>query len=101
MNTNDIMVQSTFSIRLDEDIKMEMNEVCDSIGMSMSTAFNVFARAFVRNGGFPFEVRLSIDDEPWEGFLRARRELRGRYPIEPSLDEINEEIKAVRESRKL
>ena len=97
----DIMVQSTFSIGLDEDIKTEMNEICDSLGMSMSTAFNVFARAFVRNRGFPFELRLPMEDEPLDGFLRARRELMSRYPVEPSLDEINEEIRAVRESRKL
>ena len=97
----DIMVQSTFSIGLDEDIKTEMNEICDSLGMNMSTAFNVFARAFVRNRGFPFELRLPMEDEPLDGFLRARRELMSRYPVEPSLDEINAEIRAVRESRKL
>ena len=97
----DIMVQSTFSIGLDEDIKTEMNGICNSLGMSMSTAFNVFARAFVRNRGFPFELRLPMEDEPLDGFLRARRELMSRYPVEPSSDEINEEIRAVRESRKL
>ena len=95
------MVQSTFSIELDEDIKTEMNEICDSLGMNISTAFNVFARAFVRNRGFPFKLRLPMEDEPLDGFLRARRELMSRYPVEPSLDEINEEIRAVRESRKL
>ena len=101
LNTKGIMVQSTFSIELDEDIKTEMNEICDSLGMNMSTAFNVFARAFVRNRGFPFKLRLSMEDEPLDGFLRARCELMSRYPVEPSLDEINEEIRAVRESRKL
>ena len=101
LNTKGIMVQSTFSIELDEDIKTEMNEICDSLGMNMSTAFSVFARAFVRNRGFPFEVRLPMKDEPLDGFLRARRELMSRYLVEPSLDEINEEIRAVRESRKL
>ena len=101
LNTKGIMVQSTFSIELDEDIKTEMNEICDSLGMNMSTAFSVFARAFVRNRGFPFELRLPMEDGPLDGFLRARRELMSRYLVEPSLDEINEEIRAVRESRKL
>jgi addiction module RelB/DinJ family antitoxin len=93
------MGQSTFSIRLEDDIKDEMNSMCESIGMSMSTAFNIFARAFVRNGGFPFDVRLPDKRDPWDGFLEARRTLRERYPIEPGLDEIDEEIKAVRSSK--
>lgn len=94
------MGQSTFSIRLEDDIKNDMNSICEYIGMSMSTAFNVFARAFVRNRGFPFDVKMSDEKEPWDGFLEARRILRERYPVEPSLDEINEEIKAVRAARK-
>lgn len=93
------MAQATFSIRLEEDLKKEMDATCESIGMSMSTAFNVFARAFVRNGGFPFDVKLQEQKTPWEGFLEARRTLRERYPVEPSIEEIDEEIKAVRSSK--
>ena len=93
------MGQSTFSIRLEDDVKNDMNSMCESIGMSMSTAFNIFARAFVRNGGFPFEVKLPNEKDPWDGFLEARRSLRERYPQEPSLNEINDEIKAVRLSK--
>lgn len=52
------------SIRLEEDIKNDMDAVCESLGMSMSAAFNVFARAFVRNRGFPFDVKLQEQKDP-------------------------------------
>ena len=92
------MVQSTFSIRLDEEVKNDMNSMCESIGMSMSTAFNIFARAFVRNRGFPFEVKLDDSGDPWDGFLEARRALKERYPEEPEMEEIDAEVKTVRSS---
>ena len=93
------MVQATFSIRSEEDVKNEMDAVCESIGVSMSTAFNVFARAFVRSREFPFDVKLQKQEDPWEGFLNARRKLREKYPEGLNIDEIDEEIKAVRSSK--
>ena len=94
------MSQMSFSIRMDEDTKNMMNEICDSLGISMSSAFNVFAKAFVREGGFPFDVRLGKnDDDGWNAFLEARNILKKKNLTEPTLEEIENEIKAIR-SRK-
>lgn len=90
------MMQSTFSIRLDEETKKEMERICDSLGLSMSAAFNIFAKAFVREEGFPFEINLN----PGDAFRTARRILRERFPEKPSLNEINEEIVKVRSASK-
>ena len=92
-------MQSTFSIRLDEETKKSMDDLCESLGLSMSAAFNIFAKAFVRNGGFPFDVKYVATSEPMESFWAARRILRDKFPEEPSLDEINDEIAKVRRSR--
>ena len=100
MNTSGIVMQSTISIRLDEDTKASMEAICESLGISMSAAFNVFAKAFVRERGFPFEVRCAPAKDPMESFWTARRILRERYPEEPSLDEINDEIHRVREEKR-
>lgn len=87
------MAQATSSIRLDEDVKNEMDAVCESIGVSMSTAFNVFARAFVRSRGFPFDVKLQEKEDPWEGFLNARRRLREKYPEGLNIDGLMKKLK--------
>ena len=92
-------MQSTFSIRLDEETKKSMDMLCESLGLSMSAAFNIFAKAFVRDGGFPFEVRCGPANNPMDSFWEARRLLRDRFPDEPSLDESNEEIRKVRAAR--
>ena len=41
------MSQSTFSIRMEDKLKAQFEGLCDSFGMNMNTAFNVFARAVV------------------------------------------------------
>ena len=77
-----------------------MDALCESLGVSMSSAFNVFARAFVRDGGFPFDVRLGrADIDSWNAFMEARGILRKKFPEEPSLDEIEEEIRSVRSKK--
>ena len=42
------MAQTTISIRMDDHLKHQFEEFCGAIGMSMTTAFNVFAKAAVR-----------------------------------------------------
>ena len=42
------MAQASFSIRMDENLKHEFDLLCADFGMNATTAFNVFARAVVR-----------------------------------------------------
>lgn len=50
------MAQATFSIRMDENLKRQFDALCADFGMTASTAFNVFARAVVRERRIPFEI---------------------------------------------
>lgn len=50
------MAHANISFRMDSDLKEEFAELCDEIGLSMSAAFCVFAKAAVRKRGIPFEV---------------------------------------------
>ena len=50
------MAQATFSIRMDESLKNQFDNLCKEFGMNASTAFNIFARAVVRERKIPFEI---------------------------------------------
>lgn len=50
------MAMATFSIRMDEDLKKEFDKVCSELGMSSSTAFNIFAKKVVKEKQIPFPV---------------------------------------------
>ena len=45
------------SFRMDDDLKMAAEETFRSMGMTMSTAINIFVVQTVRNGQFPFVIK--------------------------------------------
>ena len=50
------MAQTSISIRMDSNLKQQFETFCSDIGMNMTTAFNVFAKAAVREQKIPFEI---------------------------------------------
>ena len=55
------MAQTNINIRVDEDLKKNFDDICTELGLNMTTAFNIFARAVVRRQGIPFEVAVNND----------------------------------------
>ncbi len=53
------MAQQTFSIRMDEKLKKEFDTLVEEMGMNATTAFNIFARAVVREKKIPFEINTT------------------------------------------
>ena len=52
------MAQTNINIRMDENLKKQFDYLCNELGMSMTTAFNIFAKTMVRQQGMPFEITL-------------------------------------------
>ena len=97
------MAQATFSIRMDEDLKKQFDNLCTDFGMTASTAFNIFARAVVRERKIPFEIVASEPDisreQALQAFLALRAQSAQNFPDEMSLDEINQEIQKARKNK--
>lgn len=51
-----MMAQTTINIRIDEDLKKEVESLFNEFGMSTTTAFTLFAKAVVRERRIPFEI---------------------------------------------
>lgn len=45
------------SFRMDDDLKVSAEETFRSMGMTLSTAINVFVTQAVRSGEFPFVIK--------------------------------------------
>lgn len=50
------MSQTNINIRMDSKLKEQFDKFCSEIGMSMTTAFCVFAKKAVREQKIPFEI---------------------------------------------
>lgn len=62
------------TIRMDSDVKAKADALFAELGMSMSTAFNVFVRQSLREGRIPFEVSLNHPNkETISAMLEAER----------------------------
>lgn len=52
------MATTMVNIRMEEDLKKNMELVCQELGMNMTTAFIIFARKMCREQRIPFEVSI-------------------------------------------
>lgn len=49
----------TISLRIDKDTRKKMNQVCDELGLSLSTAFNMYAKVVAREKRIPLSLDLN------------------------------------------
>ena len=65
---------TNISIRMDSDLKAQADALFAELGMNLSTAFNIFVRQSLREGGIPFEVKLEQPNkETIAAMLEAER----------------------------
>ena len=55
------MPQTTFRVRMDSEVKEQFDEFCSQVGMNTTVAFNMFARAVLREKRLPFEITTESD----------------------------------------
>ena len=54
------MAQVSVNFQMEQDDKIGMEEVCKELGMSMTTAFTIFAKKMRREKRIPFEVSVDL-----------------------------------------
>jgi len=52
------MSMKLVNIRMDEDLKKEMEIVCNDLGINITTAFTIFAKKLTREKRIPFSVSI-------------------------------------------
>ncbi len=52
------MSQVMVNFRMDDALKRDVEQVCADLGMSMTTAFTIYAKKLARERRIPFEVSL-------------------------------------------
>lgn len=92
------MAQTAMTVRLDNNIKMQFDSLCEQFGMSANAAVNVFINAVVRRREIPFKISAEMDPVS----QRALEAFYAPHPETPelTLDEINEEIRKARQERR-
>ena len=81
-------------------MKKQFDILCADFGMNATTAFNIFAKAVVREKRIPFEIvsnrgGVTLNDG-MQAFLSLRQQAKSNGIQDFTLDEINEEIRKAR-----
>lgn len=91
------MAISTFSVRMESDVKNELDKVCAQLGLNTSVAINIFARTVIREKRIPFEISLATGETAGANAFQALRKQAKANGIQGmSLSEINSEIDRAR-----
>jgi len=62
------------NIRVDDALKHEAEKIFAALGLSLSTATNVFYRQVVRHGGIPFELRVDVNKSRMKELVKLGKE---------------------------
>ena len=74
------MANTSINIRMDTELKCQFEAFCADMGMTMTTAFNIFAKKAVRENRIPFEIS---GDMPNAETVRAIEEVK-RLKADPN-----------------
>ena len=92
-----IMADTTnFSVRMDSDIKKQCESLYSELGMTLTTAINIFLRQSIRVGGLPFEVKL---ERPNKETIAAMLEAE-RIAHDPNVEHYTDVEEALRELKR-
>ena len=57
------MGQNIVNFRLEEDLKKQMEDTCEQLGITMTTALTLFIKKVVREKKIPFEISTDEQSE--------------------------------------
>ena len=88
------MAQTSVNIRMDEDLKKHFDNFCSDVGMSMTTAFCIFAKTVVRERRIPFEIRTNEPNETTYAAMESAVSVEDIHGPFTSVSEVMEALNA-------
>lgn len=86
------MAQTMINFRMDEELKKSMEKTCKDLGLSMTTAFTIFAKKMTREKRIPFEVSVDpfYSESNMAHLRRGIEALNAGEGVEHDMIEVNE-----------
>ena len=86
---------SNVSFRIDSDLKNQAETLFQSLGLNMTTAFNIFLRQSVREGRIPFDVTINVpNSETIAAMIESMQLEKNPSPKSYDVEEALRELKA-------
>ena len=69
------MATTNLNIRTDKAVKDQAEEIFNELGLSMTTAVNLFLRTSIREHGIPFALKLDVPNEATAAAIEEGKKL--------------------------
>lgn len=83
---------TTISLRFDDEMKKQLDEMCAEMGMNLTTFFMVYAKKALRDRRIPFDITAPIDPFYSESNMaqirKADEQIRAGRVVVKSMDEL-------------
>jgi DNA-damage-inducible protein J len=87
------MAQTNVNIRMDDKLKKQFDGLCGELGLSMSTAINIFAKTMVRQQRIPFEVGLETPNRETLAAMQEVEDMIQNPAMGKTYDDVDEMMK--------
>lgn len=84
------MANTNINIRMDADLKKQFELFCTDMGMTMTTAFNIFARKAVREYRIPFEIGAELPNTETMEAIREVQVLKENHNLGKTYSDVDE-----------
>ena len=83
---------TTVSLRFDDEMKKQLDEMCDEMGMNLTTFFMIYAKKALRDRRIPFEIAAPLDpfysDSNMEKLRKAGQKIKNGQVIVKTMEEL-------------
>ena len=83
---------TTVSLRFDDEMKRQLDEMCDEMGMNLTTFFMIYAKKALRDRRIPFEITAPLDpfysDFNMEQLRKANQQVKKGQVIVKTMEEL-------------
>ena len=89
------MATTNINVRVDSALKQEAEALFNDLGLTMSSAINMFLHSAINHDGIPFEVRRMTPNAETQAALDEYKEMKknpGNYKRYETFDEVLDEV---------
>ena len=84
------MATTNVNIRMDSDLKQQFETFCNDVGMSMTTAFTIYAKKVVAEHRIPFEIGTEVPNAQTQEAIEEVRRLKANPEEGKTYSDVNQ-----------
>ena len=94
---DDVMATTNITMRIDEDLKSQLQELVSNLGMDMTTFFTISAKQAVREQRIPFAISMDVPNEETKAAIEEVCQMKKNPSLGKSYTDVDEMIKELLE----